>query len=201
MATSNTTTDPAIGGVKPTTEVVEPTTTASAVGETTTAAAGADTTTATAETPATTTTTTAAADAPGPGTISPAPTPVTDKAARRTSGIRGLIQKLKPSGRKTSPSPSSSSPATLSREASTGTNSHPGGIIPAAHAPEQGTAPVQPVDVRKRGGVMGEVDVLVTKEAEKIVNAMIAMVENSGKVGASAGEGDVPGPSITLCCL
>lgn len=70
--------------------------------------------------------------------------------------------------------------------------SHPGQIIPHTEKKHPGEEPVQVRPVRNPyyGGVLNEVDVLVTKEAEKIMQAMSAMVENSANVGG--GSGDIP---------
>ncbi|KAG8952074.1 hypothetical protein FRC00_006941, partial [Tulasnella sp. 408] len=71
--------------------------------------------------------------------------------------------------------------------------SHPGQIIPHTEKKHPGEDPVQPRPLRNPyyAGVLNEVDVLVTKEAEKIMRAMSDMVENSGHVGGGLG-GDIP---------
>ncbi|KAG8924570.1 hypothetical protein FRC01_011332, partial [Tulasnella sp. 417] len=71
--------------------------------------------------------------------------------------------------------------------------SHPGQIIPHTEKKHPGEDPVKvrPIKNPYYVGVLNEVDVLVTKEAEKIMQAMSAMVENSAQVGGGL-EGDIP---------
>ncbi|KIO19356.1 hypothetical protein M407DRAFT_148385, partial [Tulasnella calospora MUT 4182] len=71
--------------------------------------------------------------------------------------------------------------------------SHPGQIIPHTEKKHPGEDPVQPRPIKNPyyAGVLNEVDVLVTKEAEKVMQAMSAMVENSARVGGGLG-GDIP---------
>ena len=119
------------------------------------------------------------------------------KASKRLStGFKGMLQKLKPRSKSGGRSPSAETPTESYGEAgaSTMAGDHPGGIIPHTARAPVGENPVQVQSVAHNpgGGIIGEVDLLLTKEVEKIMQAMADMVENSAKIEPT---GDIPGIS------